>query len=149
MSKVVKIYKVIPSISAPKLEIFNGDLEGCFSGKNYCDGKVDKIYDWNYFYSFGNSFGIAESAWEKCKNIYYSVIECDVELPLIIVNDSLKLTLIHPDLVDPPSDGDSFCDLKYTNSLFRLNDQTPDYIYCIEGRYLPQDEFKGEMRRDR
>ena len=145
-----KIYKITPEVQAPELTIFGINEEilvgesliGLSSEKSF-EGSVNQLSEWNQFYRVGNdAFAITEEAWENCMDMYYTIIENDVELLSVVANGQ-DFRVIHPRQFLPSSNSpDEICDLTYVNALFRIENRLPREVFCFEGMSVQGNEFK-------
>ena len=75
-------------------------------------------------------------------DMYYVITENDVEL-LSVEANGIDLRIINPrQVLSSSRDPSSFCDLRYVNSLFRVEGRSLREVYCFEGMVVAANEFK-------
>lgn len=107
-------------------------------------GKLSEARDWNQFYRVApGGFAISEEAWKRCMDMYYVVTNNNVELLSVVTEEGLDMRIIHPrQFLEPSSDPNRPCDLRYANQLFRIRGQPVTNLFCIEGTEVSGDEFR-------
>ncbi len=145
-----KIYRIVPDPAAPAVDLdsdtverLNGESLIHLSPGESFSGLVSEIKEWNQFYRIGsNAFALSERAWENCMEMYYVVIENDVEL-LSVVAGGVDFRVINPRQMMPRSEhAAQICDMTYINSLFRIQDRPSQEVFCFEGLAVKGNEFK-------
>ena len=143
------IYRITPSGDAPELIIEQG-ISNNLDGKPIADrwpnepfkGEVAKICDWRQFYRVGkNGFALSEAVWEECEDMYYTITENYIEL-LSVMAGGFDLRVIYAlDVLKASNVPTELCDLTYASSLFRIEGQPMEQVFCLEGM-TQGNEFK-------
>jgi len=128
---------------ARRFEEFTGESLIELSPNDSFRGQVSDVRAWNAFYRIApGGMAISEEAWLHCMDMYYVITENDVELLSVQTNVG-DMRIVNPREYLPVSSDPSIpCDLKYANTLFRIEGRPRTDIYCLEGLAVPDNEFK-------